>query len=133
MKQSKIVLSALLLLCVCSAFTRKDKVEFDVVYAYGVSASFTDSTVYYTDIQLLDSVRLDKNNFLPQREVYAYQLKNYLESKKGLKNRTCMMYFSKSKMKLVKDFNKTVVHYKRNKTLLQQVNAKDFRFTKPEE
>ncbi|MEG2573396.1 MAG: hypothetical protein RSA44_01915, partial [Bacteroides sp.] len=101
--------------------------------AYGISSSFTDSTVYYTDIQLLDSVRLDKNKFLPQREVYAYQLKNYLESEKGLKNRTCMMYFSKSKSKLAKDFNKAITRYKKNKTSLQQVDAKAFRFTKPEE
>ena len=41
--------------------------------------SFNDSIVYYTDIQVLDSVELDKNGFLPKRDLYTYQLKNYLE------------------------------------------------------
>ncbi len=64
-------------LTVCSAFSfnklfaKKSK----DVYIAGVSASFTDSLVYFTDIQLLDSVMLDAEHMLPDRSQYSTQLK----------------------------------------------------------
>ena len=60
MKSIKILCSLLLVLMVCSAFSLKGS-KGKSVYIVGVSASFTDSLVYFTEIQLLDSVRLDKN------------------------------------------------------------------------
>ena len=77
MKYVRILCAVALVFALCSAFTMKDKEK--VVYAFGVAASFNDSIVYYTDIQVLDSVELDKNGFLPKRDLYTYQLKNYLE------------------------------------------------------
>ena len=74
MKSIKILCSLLLVLTVCSAFSLKGSKS---VYIVGVSASFTDSLVYFTEIQLLDSVSLDKNKMLPERSQYSYQLKNY--------------------------------------------------------
>ena len=53
MKSIKILCSLLLVLTVCSAFSLKGSKS---VYIVGVSASFTDSLVYFTEIQLLDSV-----------------------------------------------------------------------------
>lgn len=131
MKFAKITIYALFALIVCSAFTMKkgDK----NVYAFGVSASFTDTVVYYTDIQVLDSVELGKKGFLPQRELYSYQLKNYLEYQKGLKNRTCMIYFSENKKKLEKEKANMLSKYKKNKTMvLEKIDNKDFKFKKPE-
>ena len=78
MKSIKILCSLLLVLTVCSAFSLKGSKS---VYIVGVSASFTDSLVYFTEIQLLDSVSLDKNKMLPERSQYSYQLKNYLEKR----------------------------------------------------
>lgn len=72
----------------------KDKEK--AVYAFGVAASFNDSIVYYTDIQVLDSVELDKNGFLPKRDLYTYQLKNYLEYNLKKPDYTCMIYFSET-------------------------------------
>lgn len=72
MKSIKILCSLLLVLTVCSAFSLKGSKS---VYIVGVSASFTDSLVYFTEIQLLDSVSLDKNKMLPERSQYSYQLK----------------------------------------------------------
>ena len=66
MKSIKILCSLLLVLMVCSAFSLKGS-KGKSVYIVGVSASFTDSLVYFTEIQLLDSVRLDKNKMLPER------------------------------------------------------------------
>ena len=132
MKKFRIVFSALLLFLVCSAFTMGGGKK--QVYAFGVSASFVDTVVYYTDIQVLDSVQLDKNSFLKGRELYSYQLKNYLENNKSLSNRTCMIYFSEDKKKLSKELNKLVSKYKKDKkTSVQLINSEDFKFTKPEE
>lgn len=104
------------------------------VYAFGVSASFTDTVIYYTEIQMLDSVALDKNGFLPHRELYSYQLKNYLEFDKGLPNRTCMIYFSENKKKLGKEAAKVVGKFKKSKTVaVEKIDPQNFRFSKPEE
>lgn len=80
MKSIKILCSLLLVLMVCSAFSLKGSKS---VYIVGVSASFTDSLVYFTEIQLLDSVRLDKNKMLPERSQYSYQLKIIWKTRKG--------------------------------------------------
>ena len=132
MKSIKILCSLLLVLTVCSAFSLKGSKS---VYIVGVSASFTDSLVYFTEIQLLDSVRLDKNKMLPERSQYSYQLKNYLESfSQGLTNRTCFVYFSNSRKKLQKTINKMKTKYQKGKTLLiREVNPNAFKFKKPEE
>jgi len=132
MKSAKIVLTVLLAFVLCSAFSLK-KQKKDV-YAFGLSASFTDTVVYYTEIQLLDSIQLDKSDFLPHRDLYSYQLKNYLEYQKGQKNRTCMIYFSENKKKLEKEQVKVLNKYKKNKNVvIQQINKTDFLFKKPAE
>lgn len=133
MKSIKILCSLLLVLMVCSAFSLKGS-KGKSVYIVGVSASFTDSLVYFTEIQLLDSVRLDKNKMLPERSQYSYQLKNYLENEEGLTNRTCFVYFSNSRKKLQKTINKMKIKYQKGKTLLiRDVNPNAFKFKKPEE
>lgn len=133
MKFIKILGSLLLVLMVCSAFSFKGS-KGQAVYIVGVSASFTDSLVYFTEIQLLDSVSLDKNKMLPERAQYSYQLKNYLENQEGLTNRTCFVYFANSKKKLQKTISKMKTKYQKGKTLLiREVNPNEFRFKKPEE
>ncbi|WP_321481249.1 hypothetical protein [uncultured Bacteroides sp.] len=133
MKLTKILLSLLFAFVVCSAFSAKKK-EPKAVYAFGVGASFTDTVVCYTEIQMLDSVKLDKGGFLPQRDLYSYQLKNYLEGTKGLPNRTCMIYFSKHKDRLEKELVKVLDRYKKNKSInLKKLDATEFRFKKPQE
>lgn len=132
MKYVKTLLAVTLLFTLCAAFTFKGGNK--PVYAFGVSASFTDTVVYYTEIQMIDSVSLDKNGFLPKRDLYSYQLKNYLELEKGLPNRTCMIYFSENKNKLSKEAAKILDKYKKNNSFApQKINIGDFKFTKPEE
>ena len=132
MKSIKILCSLLLVLMVCSAFSLKGSKDKSV-YIVGVSASFTDSLVYFTEIQEMDSVWLD-NKMLPGRSQYSYQLKNYLENEEGLTNRTCFVYFSNSRKKLQKSVNKMKAKYQKGKTLLiREVNPNAFKFKKPEE
>ena len=131
MKFIKNVLPAIVMLCVLSSFSLLKKTQ--PVYAFGISASFTDSIVYYTEIQELDSVSLTSEGFLPKREAYSYQLKNYLENK-GEANRTCMIYFSDSQKKIASEFDKISGKYKKNKTVsFKKIEKKDFQFKKPEE
>ena len=100
MKHIKIVFAVMLVFTLCTAFTMK---SHKPVYAFGVAASFNDSVVYCTEIQVLDSTALDKNGFLPKRDLYSYQLKNYLEYDLKKPDYTCMIYFSENKKKLEKE------------------------------
>lgn len=129
MKFVRIILSAMVVLCALSSFSPAKK-ALKPVYAFGVSASFTDSVVYFTEVQLLDSAVLDKNGFLTKREAYSYQLKNHLEES-GAANRTCATYFSKSKSDVIKEFSKLSAKYKKNKEFhYKLIEAKDFHFKK---
>lgn len=116
-----------LLLCavVSTAFAGGKK---KAVYVFGVSASFTDSVVYFTPVQELDSVAL-KNTFLPGWDMYSYQLKHYLEQRKGLSDRTCMVYYAENKKKLLKQASKLRAKYGKNKSLaLKEIDPSEFKF-----
>ena len=131
MKYVKILFAIALVFTMCSAFSLK-KDHSKPVYAFGISASFTDTVVYFTDIQILDSAKVSKEGFLSHRELYSYQLKNYLELEKNLSNRTCMIYFSENKVKLNKEMTKIVSQYKKNKSVaLREVKTTEFSFKKP--
>lgn len=128
MKTLKVIGSLLLVFVMCSAFTmQKDK---EGVYIAGVSASFSDSLVYFTDVIFVDSVSLDKDKFLPERYQYSSQLTDYLLQKHGLRNRTSFVLFGEKKEKLEKTIKKLKEKYKKaGKNQLQQVDA-DFKFKK---
>lgn len=131
MKYVRILMALAVVFTICSAFTMKSKDK--PVYAFGVAASFSDTVVYYTDIQLLDSVSLKNNGFLPQRDLYSYQLKNYLEYELNKPNYTCMIYFSETKKKLEKEMSKVIGKYKKSHLHLQVLDQKSFRFVKPQD
>ena len=133
MKFVKIFASLFLVFMVCSAFSLKGKKQESGMYMAGVSASFTDSLIYFTEIQYLDSVLLDKAKLLPMRVQYSEQLEDYLENNLGLKDRTCFIYFDYKKEKVEKVIKKMKSKYmKDGKALLKDVGS-DFKFTKAEE
>ena len=133
MKYVKILFAIALVFTMCSAFSLK-KDHSKPVYAFGISASFTDTIVYFTDIQILDSAKVSKEGFLSHRELYSYQLKNYLEYDLKSLDYTCMIYFSENKKKLEKEAAKVKSKYKKNKTIvLMPIAPEAFRFKKPEE
>ena len=95
---------------------------------------FTDTVVYFTDIQILDSAKVSKEGFLAHRELYSYQLKNYLEDNQLQQNSTCMIYFSENRKKLEKEATKILNKYKKNNRMtVSRIDSDKFRFTKPEE
>lgn len=109
----------------------KDKRNYGV-YMAGMSASFTDSLVYFTDIQYLDSASLSNKIMLDGRSQYSLQLKNYLEQKEGGKNRTCFIYFNKKKKKLQKELTKLKQKYQKGENLVLKQVDPDFAFEKAE-
>lgn len=130
MKFIRVLASLFLVLLVCSASTPKSKSNKNGLYMVGVSASFTDSLIYFTDVQFVDSVELDKDGYLPLREQYSDQLDNYLEMKIGLKNRTCFIYFNKKKDKLEKNINKMKAKYQKEGKGVLRDTGDDFKFNK---
>ena len=128
MKFVKIVASLFIVLAVCTASTMENKKKG--MYMVGVSASFTDSLIYFTDIQFLDSVELNKDKLLPMRGQYSDQLESYLEQVKGMENRTCFIYFDEKKDKVEKTIKKMKEKYQKDgKSILRDLGA-DFKFSK---
>ncbi len=133
MGKLKIAIALLCMACVLNVQAKgKNKKEAKPVYAFGLSVSFTDSVAYYTPIQLLDSVALGSNKMLLERDQYSYQLKEYLEFKKELKDRTCVIYFNENVNKLTKEHNKVLNKQKKKNLILKSIDASDFKFTKPD-
>ena len=126
MKYVKILFAMALVLTMCSAFSLK-KDHSKTVYAFGIAASFTD-------IQILDSAKVSKEGFLTHRDLYSYQLKNYVEDNGLQQNSTCMIYFSENRKKLEKEATKILSKYKRNRnTTVTRIDTDKFHFIKPEE
>ena len=71
------------------------------IYILGVSMAFPDSVVYFTEIQCIEDVVLEKG-FLPNRHLYSYELKDYMSFAKGMPGRTSFVFFSDKRAKLEK-------------------------------
>ena len=129
MKSFRSTFLVLMALLICSSFTMKEK-RVEGVYLFGIAASFNDSVVYFTPIQRVDSVQLEKG-FLPKRSQYAYQLKNQIEYSMNKSDFTCMIYFSDNKAKLEKEAAKVKGKYVKSKLHLEEIPAEAFTFRKP--
>lgn len=110
-----------------NAQTKSDK---DLIYIFGASISVTDSTVYFTEIQPLEGVKL-VDGFLPNRQYYAYELKDYMSFNENMPGRTSVIYFSKDLSKLQKKEMKIKERLieRERKTVLYLGDK--FKFTKP--
>ena len=133
MKFVKLIVCLFLVMSVCSTFSANGKGKVKGMYIAGVSASFADSLIYFTDVQFVDSVSLNKEKLLPLREKYSDQMDNYLEKVKGQPNRTCFIYFNEKKAKLEKVVIKLKEDYKEGgKSILRELGS-EFKFSKPVE
>ena len=102
----KIAIAALVLLCSGLALQVNAKNKVAPRYLFGFSASFADSTVYFTDIQRVDSSWIDsKTKFLLGRDEYSAQLKSYFNAIQ-MPNRTCVVLFGKNQKKAEKKLKK---------------------------
>ena len=95
----------MLMPCVALAKSDKDKeaekrVETEV-YVWGVSLSFSDSIVYFTEVQHVDGAVIE-DKMLPNRHLYSYELKDYMSFEEGMPGRTSFVYFANKRSKLEK-------------------------------
>ena len=128
MKSFKFLVSLFLVLMVCTASTLEDNKKG--MYIVGVSASFTDSLIYFTDVQFVDSVTLNSEKLLPNRSQYSEQLEDYLKIREGGKNRTCFIYYNKKKASLEKMVKKMKEKYQKDGKSILKETGSDFKFTK---
>ena len=109
------------------------------MYVFGVSTSFNDSMVFFTEIMELEGAWVEsKTGFIVSRDNYSYQLRDHLASK-GYPKRTCIFISGKNLKDVTKKYDKLKSRYvkkgrkwrhlsqrarrnARNKTRLQQVN-----------
>jgi hypothetical protein len=116
MKITKIAFASIALACF-SSLSASAKNDAKTAYIFGFASSFNDSTVYFTDVQKVDSAYFTrKSKFLVSRENYSYQLRDYLEQQ-GAGKRTCVVMFETDQKKALvqadKDF-KTLWYTNRN-------------------
>ena len=128
MKSFKFLVSLFLVLMVCTASTLEDNKKG--MYIVGISASFTDSLIYFTDVQFVDSVTLNSEKLLPNRSQYSEQLEDYLKMREGGKNRTCFIYYNKKKASLEKMVKKMKEKYQKDGKSILKETGSDFKFTK---
>lgn len=81
------------------------------IYMFGFSASFNDSTVYFTDIQKIEDAWVtSKRNFLMERDEYSNQLRNFLKEK-GQNTPTCVTVYAFSIKDIAKKYAKLQERY----------------------
>ncbi|MBO7332703.1 MAG: hypothetical protein J6U64_03450 [Alphaproteobacteria bacterium] len=111
--------------------TKKVKeVEPVTVYIWGASMSFSDSIVYFTEIQKLDAVVME-NGFLPYRQYYAYELKDHMNFEENMPGRISMIYFDEKLNKLEKKEQKIKKHLMEKEDKIIRYLGDKFKFVKP--
>jgi hypothetical protein len=94
MKLLRTIISVIALVFLFSGQSQAKSVCMPKIYLFGVSISFNDSTVYFTDIQQLENAWvINKSKMLEGRSDYANQFKSYF-SGLGEKERTCVVYYA---------------------------------------
>lgn len=110
MRKNFIALTLLFLTFHCLGVS--GKVRCTPVYLFGTSASFNDSIVYFTDIQILDSAWIDeKTDFLINRNEYSNQLREHFNAT-GHPNRTCLVSFATTEKEILKKYAKMRKQFK---------------------
>ena len=99
-------------------------------YICGFATSFNDSTVYFTEIQYMDSTYTDsKTGFLYSRDNYSYQLRGHMQ-KNGVANPTCITFFSKKRKDVEKKYAALKKRYAtKGRYDVKYLLASDFAFT----
>lgn len=122
-------LVVLLALIFCQASTlqaQKSKSEVRSIYMFGFSASFSDSLIYITDIQRVDSVRFqDKSGLLMNRTSYSNQLQFYLEREMNRPKTTCVTFCNEDLKKLQKERNEIWNKYSKDRSVIVKTLTKE--------
>ena len=133
MKLIKHLTLAIALMAIGTINVQAQDVKVPHAYMFGFVASFNDSTVYFTNIQKVDSVWVtSKKKFLSGRSQYSYQLRSYFANQLNMPNRTCVVVASLDPKKLEKKYikmkNKYLVKSKKPYDV-RNLAESDFKFT----
>ena len=83
------------------------KSETTKAYLFGFVANFTDSVVFFTDIQEIENVTIQKKTkFLKDRDSYSDQLRYYFTDKLNMPHRTCIVSFGLTRKEAEKKYVK---------------------------
>jgi len=123
MKFLKHLSLAIVLMALGTGNVSAQDVKVPHAYMFGFVASFNDSTVYFTNIQKVDSVWVTKKKqMLSGRSQYAYQLREFFSQKRQMPNRTCVVMANVDRKKLEKKYIKM-----KNKYLVKSKKPYDVR------
>ena len=125
----KILLISLLLLMTLSGYARGKSEKDSVVYIFGASISFSDTIVYFTEIQQIDDVVVEKG-FLPNRQLDSYELKDYMSFKENMPGRISVIYFSDKQKDLVKKEKDIKKRLETKENMTVRYLGGKFKFTK---
>ena len=102
-------------------------------YMFGFIANFSDSLVYFTDIQTVDSVWYDhKTKFLMDRSTYSNQLRQYFANTLNMPHRTCIVVFALTRKEIEKKYLKLKKQYTgkyANRYDVRTLNENEFHFS----
>ena len=95
MRFIKFFILGLAMTAMIPSMTQAKTVMASKAYMFGFVANFTDSVIYMTDIQTVDSIWYDhKSKLLIGRENYSNQLRNYFTNQLNMPHRTCIAIFA---------------------------------------
>ena len=128
MRIGKVFMAFVLVVILSSASLAKKE---SGVYLFGVSSSFSDTVVYFTEIQFLDTVKLDKGGILPDMHNYSGQLENYIQVMQDKSHQTAAIFYSTKRGRLEKERTKLYNRYKKKKnSTVEFLSADDFTYVK---
>jgi len=132
--QRHMVFGAALTVLLAISYTAAQAKNFVVpkAYMFGFAASFNDSTVYFTNIQEVDSVWFtQKKHILAGRSNYSSQLRSYCTDKLDQPKRTCIVVCSPKRKDVEKKLAKMKKMYTQSgKTTydVRYIQEEDFKF-----
>lgn len=136
MKLLRFLLPAVMLMAWIPKQASAKSVVLPKAYLCGFIANFTDSVVYFTDIQEVDSVWFDqKTKFLLGRSSYSGQLREYFSNTLKMPHRTCIVLFGQTRKEAEKKLIKLKKQYTgkyAGKYEIRNLNENDFHFSSVE-
>lgn len=107
MKYLKLLALVVVLSAFLPAHAAKKQETTTKAYLFGFVANFTDSVVYFTDIQEIENVTIQKKTkFLQNRDGYSDQLRFYFADKLNMPHRTCIVSFGLTRKEAEKKYVK---------------------------
>lgn len=133
MKLSKCLMAAILMAAFTVAVTvtanAKGPRANKTVYLFGFASSFNDSTVYFTEIQSVDSSDIvKKTHQVVAKNEYSYQLKEHM-LRQGVSHPTCVTVSSATRKGAEKAYLKMQAKYvKAGSYKINYITKDDFKY-----